>query len=344
MQEATEKILGYCEGVPSFQDFSETQMAVDACVRNLQVLGDAAAKVPAAMQKKIRDVPWREIKGMRNLLVHEYFGVSPIVVWNTIRKDLPPLHAALTELNDRLNRPRHHWRVCPPGEVYVRPAHVSTHLREGSPVREHARSEHCREVGDTDQDILSLQEVREIAESQFGGLSGPPSAIDLGFSKSGVAYDALIRGWVQYWNDVFAPDPLLDPNLVKALIASESSFDPNSGRKGRKAAKGLMQLMPTTIRYLNGERGELVDYIFLFQEAEVYDPSLNIAAGVRWLFRKRETATSRLKRRATWEEAVEEYKDYLRRRLKNPSSKLRGMEIFRRYFADLRSSDSGGRR
>lgn len=59
------------------------------------------------------------------------------------------------------------------------------------------------------------------------------------------------------------------------------------------------------------------------------------AAGVRWLHRKRDTASSRLKREATWEEAVSEYKDYLRRKLKNPKIKTKGMDDFKAYLKRL---------
>jgi hypothetical protein len=144
----------------------------------------------------------------------------------------------------------------------------------------------------------------------------------------------------QYWNEVLSPDTPLDPDTVKALIASESSFDANAGRGKRSTAKGLMQLLPTTIRYLNGNREELDDHILEFQDTESLDPSVNICAGVRWLFRKRETASARLKRTANWDESVEEYKDYLRRRLKNPKGNFKGMNTFREHLTNLRSGSN----
>lgn len=69
---------------------------------------------------------------------------------------------------------------------------------------------------------------------------------------------------------------------------------------------------------------------------EVFEPELNIAAGVRWLFRKRETASARLKRQATWEEAIAEYKDYLHRKLKNPKASQKGMDVFHKYLKRLK--------
>lgn len=120
-------------------------------------------------------------------------------------------------------------------------------------------------------------------------------------------------------------------------MASESSFEPDSNKGKRGSAKGLLQLLPTTIKYLNGEKNELKDHIFEFEESESHDPNVNIAAGVRWLFRKHETASSRLKRKASWEEAVAEYKDYLRRKIRSPKSKQKGMAIFDEYLKKLHS-------
>lgn len=313
-------------------------MKFDACIRNFQILGESSAKVPKEIQSELSEIPWAEIKGMRNILVHEYFGVSSSVIWATVKKELPKLRGALNRAIQRYDQPAHPWRICPPGETYVRKADVDAHLRKGSPVREHLRRDHCRQYSaHPGKDLLSTQEARDIAMLFFDQLRGAPAPHDLDYGTRGTEFDALIRGWTQYWNDVFRPEPLLDANVVKALIATESGFDPNANWKKRNAAKGLMQLLPATQRYLNGERKELKDHFLLFQGEEVFDPSLNIAAGVRWLFRKRETASARLKRLATWEEAVEEYKDYLRRRLKNPRANHTGMLKFRRELERLKA-------
>lgn len=335
MREAAERIQEYCAGKRDSKAFSEDTKTFDACIRNLQVLGDAAAKVPVEIQRAYPKVPWKRIKGMRNILVHEYFGVSPSVVWNTIKNELPKLATTLREISDYFEKPAHPWKICPPGEHYVRDAKVNGYFRGETFVSAHLRRDHCRESRGSGKDFLTLGEVQDIAGMHFPTLSGAPKPLDLGFGKKGLKYDSFIRGWVKYWNDVLRPTPELDANLVKALIASESSFDELSGKGKRKSAKGLLQLMPKTIRYLNGEENELRDQIFEFADSQVFDASLNICAGVRWLFRKRETATGRLGRQATWEEAVEEYKDYLHRRLKNPKLKLKGMEIFRKQLAKL---------
>lgn len=340
MREAVENILAYCQGMPSQEEFLRERKTLDACIRNFQVLGDAAAGVPSSVQKGFQEIPWRQIKGMRNVLVHEYFGISPAILWNTINQDLPQLKARLDEITLRLDNPSHPWRICPPGEHYVRMASVREHVRAGANIRAHLRREHCRESKGTIKDILTLHETQDIAELFFGDLTGTPAGDDLGFGKKGLLYDNLIRGWTRYWNEVFRPEPPLDPNLVKALLASESGFRQFLGKGKRGAAKGLLQITPITIRALQGARNELKDHIFEFHEADIYDPSLNISAGIRCLFHKRGRASRRLGRQATWEEAVEEYKDYLRRRPKNSKRPHEKMSAFFTYFRRL---NTGGR-
>jgi uncharacterized protein with HEPN domain len=64
---------------------------VDAVVRNLIIIGEAAVHVPEDICRKHPEVPWHEMRGMRNFVVHEYFRASDAVIWNTVQVDLPPL-------------------------------------------------------------------------------------------------------------------------------------------------------------------------------------------------------------------------------------------------------------
>jgi hypothetical protein len=75
-------------------------------------------------------------------------------------------------------------------------------------------------------------------------------------------YDVEIRGWVKYWNDIFKFDDPLDPNLVKALIATGSSFDIEPKRT-IKTARRLMQITNKTHRYLRDTKIELRDYLVI---------------------------------------------------------------------------------
>ena len=115
---------------------------------------------------------------------------------------------------------------------------------------------------------------------------------------------------MQYWNDIFKSKNPLDPNLVKALIATESSFrkDLLANKKNQNSARGLMQVTNGSRKILGDEKGELKEHFLTVTRAELNDPNINICAGVRWLFHKRKLVSSRLNREATWEEVIYSYK------------------------------------
>lgn len=86
----------------SFEDFSSDFMVVDACLYNFQVIGEAVAQLADDVKENTSEVPWRLIKGMRNRLIHEYFGTDLPVVWNTIKNDLLPLKTTLSLIQKKL--------------------------------------------------------------------------------------------------------------------------------------------------------------------------------------------------------------------------------------------------
>ena len=174
------------------------------------------------------------------------------------------------------------------------------------------RHEHCAD-NPSHKDELSYDEIQYITETLFSlDLTGAPIAGVLKFDDES-KYDQKICGWVRYWNDIFKLRDPLDPNLVKALIATESSFKINP--EGTTSAYGLTQIKKDTLGYLGGEKGELKNYLIRISAEQLLNPSANICSAVRWLFRKKETASSKLGREATWFEAVEDYKSVLKKRL-----------------------------
>jgi len=81
--------------------FVSDKKTVNAVVRSLEVIGEAAGKIPVDIRRRYSDVPWDEIIRMRNRLIHEYFGVDLDMVWQTILDDLAPLETAIkTMLNE----------------------------------------------------------------------------------------------------------------------------------------------------------------------------------------------------------------------------------------------------
>lgn len=98
--EAIEKIQRYISGLDQ-SAFAGDDKTLDAVVRNFQVIGEAARRVPDHVRQAHPEIPWSEMQKMRHVLVHDYDRIDAAIVWATIRKDLPPLldplHALLNE-------------------------------------------------------------------------------------------------------------------------------------------------------------------------------------------------------------------------------------------------------
>lgn len=91
--EAVERILAYApEARATFDEDVKTQ---DAVIRNLQVVGEAAKKVSAATRAAHPEIPWKNMTGLRDRVVHDYFGVSLDIVWDVIENHLLALRDSL---------------------------------------------------------------------------------------------------------------------------------------------------------------------------------------------------------------------------------------------------------
>ena len=82
----------------TYEQFAGDRKTIDAVIRNLTVIGEAAANIPPSVQERHQDVPWDEMRRMRNVVVHVYFGVDLPVVWRTLKEDLPPLTGQLNAI------------------------------------------------------------------------------------------------------------------------------------------------------------------------------------------------------------------------------------------------------
>ena len=88
----------------TLDEFIGDDKTFDAVIRNFEIIGEVSQNVPLEIQEKYTKIAWREIKGMRNILIHEYFGVDYDVVYKTIREFLPILKSnILTILRDITN-------------------------------------------------------------------------------------------------------------------------------------------------------------------------------------------------------------------------------------------------
>lgn len=207
-------------------------------------------------------------------------------------------------------RTKHAWRICPVGQHYRSGSFVDDYTTgSGKFVKAHPRSWTCAD-NPSGKDQLYPEEISKIAEDYFEPFKKAPLKTISAFEEAGNAYDHLIQGWVSYWNEVLAPLDPLDPDVMKALIASESSFNPSAWNKakGPKRARGLTQVLDGTLPLLKEGASELRDHFLNLSEDDMLDPNLSICAGVRWLLRKKELEEAKLKRPISWREAIIKYK------------------------------------
>ena len=98
-----EKLEKYTKGL-DFKAFSENEMVIDAVTRNLEVMGEAVKNIPLDIQKKYPEVEWKEAKGFRNILIHDYFGIDLESVWDTINDDIPLLKKHISKVLKEENK------------------------------------------------------------------------------------------------------------------------------------------------------------------------------------------------------------------------------------------------
>jgi len=88
--EAMDDAVRFVEGV-EYDDFVKDRKTVYAVTRAIEIIGEAVKKIPDTVKNRYPKVPWKRMAGMRDKLIHEYFGVDLRRVWNTVKKDIPNL-------------------------------------------------------------------------------------------------------------------------------------------------------------------------------------------------------------------------------------------------------------
>lgn len=79
-------------------DFDNNEMVQDAVIRNIEIIGEASKRVSSDFKATYFEVPWKEMAGMRDKLIHDYMGVDVAVVWKTIEVDIPELYSLLKKI------------------------------------------------------------------------------------------------------------------------------------------------------------------------------------------------------------------------------------------------------
>jgi len=99
--ESIEKIERYTEGMTQ-NSFQNDEKTADAVVRNLEIIGEAAGRLPEDFINRHSEIEWIKIVGLRNRIVHEYFGVDLQIIWQIIKKDLPAFKNSLIYIRSEL--------------------------------------------------------------------------------------------------------------------------------------------------------------------------------------------------------------------------------------------------
>lgn len=193
------------------------------------------------------------------------------------------------------------------------------------------RDQHLRRLPGT---YLKREEIVETFK-KYGKRDIPyPTSGKISEHKSADKHDELIAVWTDYFNSKLKAQPPLNPDVFKALVASESGF--RSETPENKIAFGITQITKQTLAILQDPRGEAKDFIFSdVRQKDLKNPEIAIPLGIRWLIYKSKRAAAKLGRQPTHEDIILEYKGLLKSKTQY---KDKALGSYRYYYELLKKS------
>jgi len=87
---AMDKAMNFVKNI-SYEEFIQDDKTAFAVVRALEIIGEAVKNIPDDIRKNYPEIPWKDMAGMRDKVIHEYFGVKLSIVWRAVKEEIPPL-------------------------------------------------------------------------------------------------------------------------------------------------------------------------------------------------------------------------------------------------------------
>lgn len=212
----------------------------------------------------------------------------------------------------------------------VRAHPLQVPVSEKNPAGVTIRDRHIRRLPGT---YLKREEISEVFKNYKRKGLLFPTAGKIPKPKNADDYDELIAVWVDYFNSKLKTEPPLDPDVFKALLASESTFRHHTPEN--KTAFGIAQITKQTLTILQNAKGEAAEFIFSdIRQKDLRGPNIAIPMGIRWLMYKSKRAAAKLGKQPSHEDIILEYKGLLKSKTEY---KDKALKSYRYYYGLLKN-------